>query len=193
VNAFIELLRPRVELIICGAGNDALPLEAIAHIVGWHITIADGRKTYANSKRFSKATKIFVGKPAEVIPQITIHEQSIFVLMSHNYQYDIEMLRLLIKSPCAYIGILGPKKKTEKMLAELAQDGMEITAAVIEKIHGPAGLDIGAETPQEIALSIISEIKAVLSKKAGGALRNKSGFIHDHSSKYDQPTESFTA
>ena len=93
INALIELLKPRVELIICGAGNDALPLEAMAHIIGWHITIADGRKTYANSKRFAKAGKIIVGKPAEVVPQITIHEQSIFVLMSHNYQYDIEMLR----------------------------------------------------------------------------------------------------
>jgi xanthine/CO dehydrogenase XdhC/CoxF family maturation factor len=192
VNAFIELLKPQVELIICGAGNDALPLLEMAHIIGWHITIADGRKTYANSNRFEKAGKIIVGKPAEVVPQISIHEQSIFVLMSHNYQYDIEMLRLLIKSPCGYIGILGPKKKTEKMLAELAEDGIDITAADMQKIHGPAGLDIGAETPQEIALSIISEIKAVLSKKAGGALRNKSGFIHDHSSKEDKPTESFT-
>ena len=192
INALIELLKPRVDLIICGAGNDALPLEAIAHIIGWHITIADGRKNYAKSNRFAKAAKVIVGKPAEVVPQISIHEQSIFVLMSHNYQYDIEMLRLLIKSPCGYIGILGPKKKTDKMLAELAQDGMEITASEMQRIHGPAGLDIGAETPQEIALSIISEIKAVLSKKAGGALRNKSGFIHDHSSKEDQPTESFT-
>ena len=183
INALIELLKPRVELIICGAGNDALPLQAMAHIIGWHITIADGRKTYANSKRFAKAGKIIVGKPAEVVPQITIHEQSIFVLMSHNYQYDIEMLRLLIKSPCNYIGILGPKKKTEKMLAELAQDGMELTVAENEKIHGPAGLDIGAETPQEIALSITSEIKAVLSKRAGNSLRNKNGFIHDHSIK----------
>ena len=189
VNAFIELLKPQVELFICGAGNDALPLELMAHIIGWHTTIADGRKTYANSKRFAKAGKIIVGKPAEVVPQISIHEQSIFVLMSHNYQYDIEMLRLLIKSSCSYIGILGPKKKTEKMLEELVNDGMELTAAEREKIHGPAGLDIGAETPQEIALSITSEIKAVLSKKAGNSLRNKNGFIHDHSPKDEQSTE----
>ena len=187
INALIELLKPRVELIICGAGNDAIPLEAMAALIGWQITIADGRKTYGNSKRFAKARKIIVGKPAEVKPQIAIHEQSVFVLMSHNYQYDIDMLRLLIKSPCSYIGILGPKKKTEKMLEEMSNDGMEITAVEREKIHGPAGLDIGAETPQEIALSIMSEIKAVLSKKAGGALRNKSGFIHDHSSKNNQP------
>ena len=189
ITLFAELIKPAVQLIICGAGNDAIPLAAMANIVGWHITIADGRKTYATAKRFAEAHKIIVGKPEEIVPQIAIHEQSIFILMSHNYNYDIGILRLLVKKNCGYIGILGPKKKLEKMMEELANEGLEISKAAIDKIYGPAGLDIGAETPQEIALSILAEIKAVLAKKKGGTLRNKQGFIHDdHANNLENET-----
>jgi xanthine dehydrogenase accessory factor len=178
--ALIELLKPPVEIVIAGAGNDVLPLIEIAAISGWHVTIADGRKTHANAQRFAKAKKIIVGKPAEVLQQLNIPAPSIFVLMSHNYNYDIGMLRLLIKQPCRYIGVLGPKKKLEKMLDELQAAGMDITEKDKEKVFGPMGLDIGAETAEEIALSIVAEIKAVIEKREGSSLRNKKGFIHAH-------------
>jgi len=177
--AFLELLKPMVHLIIAGAGNDALPLVTIAQLIGWRVTIADGRKTHANEKRFQSAQSILVGKPDEVMTQLSITQQTVVVLMTHNYNYDIALLKLLLNKPCPYIGILGPKKKTDKMLQELEQEGVFISAKEKEKIYGPAGLDIGAETPQEIALSIIAEIKTVLGKKPGGILRNKQGFIHD--------------
>lgn len=181
LTGFIELLQPAVELIIAGAGNDAFPLVQMAAVLGWHVTVVDGRKTHANTNRFSTAKKIIVGKPAEVVQQIRIHQQSVFVLMSHNYNYDVAMLRQLIDTPSRYIGILGPKKKLEKMLGELAEQGLQISDTDKEKIYGPVGLDIGAETAEEIALSILSEIKAVITKKEGTTLRKKKGFIHDHS------------
>jgi xanthine/CO dehydrogenase XdhC/CoxF family maturation factor len=181
VTGFIELVTPAAELVIAGAGNDAFPLVEMSRILGWHTIIVDGRKTHANTQRFPTAKKIVVSKPAEAVPQLNINEQSIIILMSHNYNYDLGMLRQLIKSSCRYIGVLGPKKKLEKMLDELSAEGINITAKDKEKIYGPVGLDIGAETAEEIALSIIAEIKTVLSNKNGATLRNKNGFIHDHS------------
>ncbi len=180
LSAFIELVKPPVELIIAGAGNDAFPLVQIASVLGWHVTVVDGRKTHANTKRFLAVKEIIVAKPAEALQQISIHEQTVVVLMSHNYNYDLGMLRLLINTDFNYIGVLGPKKKLEKMLNELTQEGIDITETQRQKIYGPVGLDIGAETAEEIALSIITEIKAVQAKKDGATLRNKKGFIHEH-------------
>ena len=180
LSAFIELVKPPVELIIAGAGNDAFPLAQIASVLGWRVTVVDGRKTHANTKRFSTVKQIIVAKPAEALQQISINEQTIIVLMSHNYNYDLGMLRLLINTDCNYIGVLGPKTKLEKMLNELMQDGINITEVQRQKIYGPVGLDIGAETAEEIALAIMTEIKAVLAKKDGATLRDKKGFIHEH-------------
>ena len=181
LTGFIELLTPPVELFIAGAGNDAFPLVEMASLLGWHTTIIDGRKTHANAQRFAKVKQLIVAKPAEALQQININDQSIFILMSHNYNYDLGMLRQLIKQPSRYIGVLGPKKKLEKMLDELRDEGMNITDSDKEKIYGPVGLDIGAETAEEIALSMVAEIKSILANKNGTTLRNKNGFIHDHS------------
>jgi xanthine dehydrogenase accessory factor len=178
ISAFIELVKPPVELVIAGAGNDAFPLVQMANVLGWHITIIDGRKTHATAQRFASVKKIIVAKPAEALLQVKISEQTVFVLMSHNYNYDLAMLSALIQSNSNYIGVLGPKKKLEKMLLEIAQQGVAVSHT--EKIYGPTGLDIGAETPEEIALSIVAEIKTVLAKKNAAILRDKDGFIHDH-------------
>ena len=178
--AFIELIKPPVELIIAGAGNDAFPLVQMANVLGWHVTVVDGRKTHANANRFPTAKNIVVAKPAEAVKQITISEQTVFVLMSHNYNYDLAMLKELINTTCNYIGALGPKKKLEKMFAALQDEGIEVTEEMREKIYGPVGLDIGAETAEEIALSIMAEIKAVLAKRDTATLRDKNGFIHEH-------------
>lgn len=178
--AFIELIKPPVELIIAGAGNDAFPLVQMANVLGWHVTIVDGRKTHANANRFPLKKNIIVAKPAEAVKQITISEQTVFVLMSHNYNYDLAMLKELINSNCNYIGVLGPKKKLEKMFAALQDEGIEVNDEIKERIYGPVGLDIGAETAEEIALSIMAEIKTVLAKRDAATLRDKNGFIHEH-------------
>ncbi len=180
VIGLIELIKPPVDLVIAGAGNDAFPLVQMASVLGWHVTIVDGRKTHANAKRFPVAKNIIVAKPAAAINQIVINEQTIFVLMSHNYNYDLAMLQQLVSTKCNYIGVLGPKKKLEKMFKALQDEGITINSELKQKIYGPVGLDIGAETAEEIALSITAEIKSVLARKDGTALRNKDGFIHEH-------------
>ncbi|PWT76833.1 MAG: alanine dehydrogenase [Bacteroidetes bacterium] len=176
-SAFIEFLQPDISLVIAGAGNDIIPLVEMASILGWQVTVADGRCDYATPLRFPLAQSVIISKPGNLLDQVQIDDQTVFVLMTHNYNYDLALLRELMKKTFAYAGILGPKKKTERLISELQQEGnwREESAA---KIFGPVGLNIGAETPEEIALSIIAEIKAVLSKKDGGFLKNRQGSIH---------------
>jgi xanthine/CO dehydrogenase XdhC/CoxF family maturation factor len=181
LTALVELLQPPVSLVVVGAGNDALPLVEMATILGWQITVIDGRPSHASKQRFSKAHKIVVGKPAEAIKQVVIDERTVFVLMTHNYNYDLAMLRVLLETKSRYIGTLGPKKRLSRMLAELEEPGQVITSEQEARIYGPIGLDLGAEAAEEIALSILAEIKAVLTMKEGTFLREKPGEIHPRS------------
>jgi xanthine dehydrogenase accessory factor len=178
VTAFIEFLNPPISLVIVGAGNDAIPLMQIAYSIGWDVRIVDGRNTHAKPERFVNACQVLVSKPEKALDEITLDTYTAFVLMTHNYNYDLAMLKALLQKDINYIGILGPKKKLDKMLKELENEGIALSEDKLKRIYGPAGLEIGAETPEEIALSIISEIKTVFSKKAGGSLRDKKEVIH---------------
>jgi len=101
------------------------------------------------------------------------------IVMTHNYNYDMAALEQLIQSDCQYIGLLGPKKKLNKMVDELTGRGVEINEEVLQKIYGPVGLDIGAETSEEIALSVLAEIKSVFSKRDGSSLKDRTIEIHE--------------
>jgi xanthine/CO dehydrogenase XdhC/CoxF family maturation factor len=178
VTAFFEFLQPAVSLVVIGAGNDAIPMMQIADTIGWDVRIVDGRNTHAKPERFVAACQVLVSKPEKVLEQIPIDGQTVFVLMTHNYNYDLAMLKALLEKNVTYIGMLGPKKKLDRMLDELRSEGMSISDKQLDTIHGPVGLEIGSETAEEIALSIIAEIKAVLTGNEGGFLRNKPDVIH---------------
>ena len=178
LTAFIEFIKPAVSLVIIGAGNDVIPLVDMAAILGWEATVVDGRANYAKTERFPSACRVLVSKPEDVLKQITIDEQTVFALMTHNYNYDMAMLKELVSRNVSYIGLLGPKKKLDRIIGELKENGLNLTAQQLSTIHGPVGLDIGAETSEEIALSVIAEIKAVLSNKQGQQLKNTSEAIH---------------
>lgn len=179
VSGFIELLQPPVSLVIAGAGNDALPLVEMAKILGWQVTVVDGRAAQVSQQRFPKADRILLAKPGEAVPLIEIDERTVFVLMTHNYNYDIAMLKaLLLQAVPVYIGSLGPKRKLERMLDELNDQGIVIREEQRANLYGPVGLDLGAETSEEIALSIIAEIKSVMTGKKARSLRDKKGPIH---------------
>jgi xanthine dehydrogenase accessory factor len=178
VTAFIEFLQPTVSLVVVGAGNDAIPMMQIADTLGWEVSVVDGRGTHAKPERFTAACQVLVSKPGNILEKITIDSQTVFVMMTHNYNYDLAMLKVLLQRKVTYIGMLGPKKKLEQMLDELRDEGIAVTDEQLNSIYGPVGLEIGAETAEEIALSIIAEIKAVLSNKPGGMLRNKQEVIH---------------
>ncbi len=178
---FVEYYLPPVSVIIVGAGNDALPLFAMSHMVGWTVTVIDGRSSHATPQRFSQADKLLVGKPKELIGQLVLDERTAVVLMTHNYNYDIEMLGLLASKPVSYIGLLGPASKRDRMLSELEQKGMELSEEFFQKIYGPTGLDLGAETSEEIAVSVVSEIMSVILQKDPIHLRQKQTAIHQPS------------
>jgi xanthine/CO dehydrogenase XdhC/CoxF family maturation factor len=177
-NAFIEYIQPPISLVVVGAGNDAIPLMQMAAILGWEVKVVDGRNTHAKTDRFINACQVLVSKPEAVLSQIAIDKRTCFVLMTHNYPYDMKMLKALLDTNVTYIGLLGPKKKLHKMLEEYKQEGLHITDEQLARIYGPIGLEIGAETAEEIAASIIAEIQAVFTGKSGGMLKWKKEFIH---------------
>ncbi|MDP9047607.1 MAG: XdhC/CoxI family protein, partial [Bacteroidota bacterium] len=104
---FIELIQPTVSLVIFGAGNDAIPLVQFASVLGWHITLVDGRANYAVPERFPLAKKIIIVKPEQALSQLQLDERTVVVLMTHNYNYDMAMLRQLLPLELTYIAALG--------------------------------------------------------------------------------------
>jgi len=166
-------------VVIAGAGNDVMPLVEITSLLGWHTTVVDGRPHHATRERFPKADEVLVAKPQEVLTRLRTDAHTLFVLMTHNYNYDIALLKELLKKDNSYIGVLGPRKKLDRMLEELSQAGLTLDEQQLSILHGPVGLDIGAETAQEIAISIVAEIKAILSGREGGVLKNKIYPIHN--------------
>jgi xanthine/CO dehydrogenase XdhC/CoxF family maturation factor len=181
LTAFIEVIKPALSIIIIGAGNDVMPVVNMANILGWESTVIDGRANYAKKERFASACQVLVAKPEKVLEQITIDEYTIFLLMTHNYNYDKAMLVQLLQKNVSYIGMLGPKKKRERILDELRHEGIVFTDDQISVLHSPVGLDIGAETSEEIALSILSEIKAMFANKDVQSLRKINEVIHPRS------------
>jgi xanthine/CO dehydrogenase XdhC/CoxF family maturation factor len=178
LNGFIEFIPPPPALIIAGAGNDVLPLVEITALLGWFTTVVDGRPHYATAERFNKADRVLVAKPEQVLELLTTDARTIFLLMTHNYNYDLALLKELLQKNYGYIGVLGPRKKLDRMLNELQEQGIALNETQRAALHGPVGLDIGAETAQEIAVSIVAEIKAMLSGRTGLSLKEKQDSIH---------------
>lgn len=177
-HVFIEIIAPPPTLVLVGAGNDSQVLSRMADVLGWDIVVADGRPTHANKQRFSSC-QVVVSDPEKILDNIKINETTAFVLMTHNYNYDLAVLKLLLnEKKIPYIGILGPNKKHRRMLDDLAAEGIQVTDEQSAKIYAPVGLQLGAETPAEIGLSILSEIQAVLTGSIVRHLRELEGPIH---------------
>jgi xanthine dehydrogenase accessory factor len=176
--AFIEYIPPPIALVIFGAGNDVLPLVAIAHTLGWPTTVVDGRPTHTKKERFIASCQVLLAKPEQVLEKISIDQRTAVLLMTHNYNYDLAMLGILANTGLPYLGVLGPKRKLDRMIAALEMNGLRLTEEQLQNIHGPIGLNIGAETAEEIALSASAEISAVMAGKNGQPLRDISRNIH---------------
>jgi len=181
--ALLEYIPPPPRLVLVGAGNDAVPMMRIAETLGWDVHVVDGRSSHARPDRFTAACQVLVSRPGDALRQIPVDERTAFVLMTHNYRYDLDMLKALLPLPIPYVGVLGPRKRLDRMMAELHQAGIAYNGQVLAKLHGPTGLDIGAETAEEIALSVLSEVQAVLAGRQGGLLRDRQGGIHANASQ----------
>lgn len=177
VRIFLELIKPAPLLTIYGAGNDAQPLVRQANGLGWRVQVIDGRPLQAAPHRFPGTEKVQVARVSELHKYT--NDTGFAVLMSHNYHYDLAVLEQLSKlNEIKYIGILGPRKKTDRILNDLEQKGIN-TFNLNQRIHSPIGLDIGSENADEIALAIMAELLAVNNGYNGGFLRNLDAPIHD--------------
>lgn len=180
VKVFVEKLLPPVPLVVFGAGHDALPVVELARGLGWQTEVVDPQTRPASRSRFAAADRVTLARPGEVAAQVRLTPRTLTLLMSHNYSHDLELLRFLLTSPARYIGVLGPRKRTERMLRELAagEDAFRLEEADTARVYSPAGLDVGANSPAEIAVSVIAEMRAVLAGRRGGSLRERRGSIH---------------
>jgi xanthine/CO dehydrogenase XdhC/CoxF family maturation factor len=178
VSIFFDQIPPPTRLLIFGAGNDARPLHRIAAELGWDVVVADPRPAYATAARFPAARQV-ISAPAEcLVARSQPDAHSVAVVMTHHYVHDLPILRDLLPLQLPYLGLLGPKKRGEKILADLASAGSATTFGQRAALHSPVGLDIGAETPEEVAISIIAEIRTALSGRKGGSLKNRERPIH---------------
>ena len=176
--ALIEYRPPGIKLYVVGAGNDAKPLVEMTAVLGWQTTVIDGRATHATKQRFPKAKNVVLATPEQAVANVQADRFTAFVLMTHNYHYDLAVLNQLVATDTPYIGSLGPKTKLQRMIDELETTGCRLTKAQKDRIYGPVGLDIGAETAEEIALSIVAEVTAVLNNRPGAPLRRLQAKIH---------------
>lgn len=182
IEVFLELIQPGIKLIIFGGGFDARPVSQLAKSLGWEVQVTDECAAHIAPLFFPTADKLSLCHRQFIDRDFNITPYTACVLMSHNYEYDRDVLRKLITTPAPYIGIMGPRKRFDKMLNE----GIVLTSEQLNSIHSPIGLDIGAEAPDEIAVAIISEIQARFSKRDGGFLKNREGAIHKRDTETDQ-------
>ncbi|HSK74225.1 MAG TPA: XdhC/CoxI family protein [Pyrinomonadaceae bacterium] len=176
---FFEIVSPPTNLIVFGAGADAIPVAETAKNLGWRVCVVDHRTAFANKERFPSADEIILTRPENLNVNFAIDENTVAVVMSHNYEHDKETLRFLLNSKVRYIGALGPKRRTENILREWREAGETFSEEQLNKLYAPIGLDIGADTPESIALSIIAEIKSVLTNRKGGFLRRRKVSIYN--------------
>jgi xanthine dehydrogenase accessory factor len=180
IRAFVVVLEPPLRLLICGAGHDAIPLVKAASILGWNPIVIDDRPGFLTTDRYPEAAGFVpVEQPEDAAKAAAADERSFVTVMTHNFLRDKAYLRSFLGSPVAYIGMLGPAARTQRLLMDLVEEGVVVTDADRARIHGPAGLDLGSEGPEEIAGSIVSEIVAVRRHRYGGFLKERPGPIHD--------------
>ena len=182
VQAFVEVLRPPIRLVVCGAGHDAVPVVQLAAQMGWRVVVVDSRERFLTRDRFPGARQFIKADPTSAPDRVPMDDRTYVVIMTHNYLHDRDLLRGFLRTGAGYLGMLGPRIRTEKILDELRRDGVTMSDRDRGRIFGPLGLDIGGETPEEIALAIVGEIQAVESGRRGGFLRERKGPIHDGTS-----------
>ena len=178
VEAFVEVIQPPVHVVVFGAGTDAIPVARLAKELGWRVTIVDHKPALATRERFPTADALVLARPEEIADKLSFTSDSVVMIMTHNFSHDFQLLRALLPVRPTYLGLLGPKKRTELLLQKIRESGLTPSSDQLERLHNPAGIDIGAESPEQIALSILAEIQAVLTNRGGGFLRDTPGPIH---------------
>lgn len=163
-SALLEVIEPPPHLFVFGSGPDALPLVEFAVKLGYGVTVCDSSARVAVRERFAANAELHAGSVASVAARVNARRTPVAVVMSHHYPTDRQALGMLLDSPALYIGMLGPLRRTERMLQELFPDPELLAERQRARVRAPLGLDLGAETPAQIALAAIAEVQAVLAR-----------------------------
>jgi xanthine/CO dehydrogenase XdhC/CoxF family maturation factor len=168
---FVESYVPPPNLLIVGAGDDAVPLARLAAEVGFRVFVVDHRSAYLTGERFPEAWRLIHASAAEGSFDLPSSPKTYAVVKTHSLNRDKDWLRTLLSAPLPYVGLLGPRNRREEILSELAEEERQ-------RVYGPVGLDLGAEGPEQVAISIVAELLAVVSCRCGGHLRDLERPIH---------------
>jgi xanthine/CO dehydrogenase XdhC/CoxF family maturation factor len=185
-DVFFEFIQPGISVMIFGGGFDARPVSQLAKSLGWNVHVTDECVAHIAPAFFPEADKLSLCHRDFIDRDFAITPYTACVLMSHNYEYDRDVLRKILKTETPYIGILGPRKRFDKIQEEFLKEGIVLSDHDLHRIHSPIGLDIGAEAPDEISVSIVAEIQSKFAHRKGGFLKDLSGPIHERSSHSDE-------
>lgn len=174
VDVFVEAIVPPPRMFVFGTGHDAVPVVTLARNLGWDVCVCSDQVRVTTRERFSHADEVLVGSPEELATRVDACDRPIAVVMNHNYELDRACLGALLRTRAPYIGVLGPRARTTRMLADLC-----VIAHADPRLHAPIGLELGAETPHEIALAIVAEVQSVLARVPAHRLRDRIGPIHE--------------
>ena len=170
---FIEAFGPSLPLLIFGGSHVAIALVSFAKLLGFRTVVVDGRPRFANRERFPEADEVIEGIPSEVAERLAMGPATSVALLAHDYKYEVPVLKRALATDVLYIGLLGSRRRGRAILDLLREQGVEEQR--LRSIHAPIGLDLGAQTASEIALSILAEILAVRNGRSGGALSETPG------------------
>ena len=184
ISVFIDVYIPPVDLLIFGAGHDAIPIANFSVSLGLRTTIVDSRSHYNSDTRFP-GTKRIIANEADFHENIKIGSQTYIIVMNHHMERDQATLKFVIGSLAPYIGVLGPRSRRIKMLDSLKDEGIIFSESQLERLYSPVGLNIGADSPEEIAISILAEVIAIKNGHTGG-------FLKGSESIHQLPTEKIT-
>jgi xanthine dehydrogenase accessory factor len=165
IDVFFEVMATPPTLVVVGAGHIAVPLVAIAKILDFFVTVIDDRPEYANEERFPLADSILIGPYRETVASLSVDLDTFVVLVTRGHVHDLACLEEVISSPAAYIGMIGSKRRVRTVIDHAREKGFD--PAQLQRLHAPIGLDIGAQSPAEIAVAIAAEMIGVLRCRPG--------------------------
>jgi xanthine/CO dehydrogenase XdhC/CoxF family maturation factor len=174
----VEVARRPRRLVVFGAGPDVAPVVRFAVELGWEVEVADHRPAHARNESLPGA-RVHLVPMEDAVSRVGLDRDTYVLVMTHHYLIDRTLLCALLPSEAPYIGLLGPRQRAEDLLADIAGLGIGVSAEQRDRLHAPAGLDIGGEGPEAIALSLLAEVMAAAERRPGGWLRDRKGPIHD--------------
>jgi len=176
IGVFVASHAPRPRLIVFGAIDFAAAVARVGSFLGYRVTVCDARPVFATARRFPDADEVVVEWPHKYLSQTATDERTVVCVLTHDPKFDVPLLEIALRRPLAYVGAMGSRRTNENRLEQLRERGL--TDAELDRLHAPIGLDVGARTPEETAVSVAAEIIAARWGGTGVSLREATGAIH---------------